>query len=244
MDRRDFMKTIFSSSFVTPLLAAESPSAPNLTCYLIGDHPDRYLPSIIEEIAGGSSARSGRFSFVNSHPFANEIERALSRDGWIHSSQGVPSSLLLTFEPMRRSAAPSFTLVRGTRIQDIRGRGLYRHWQEMNASGPVSACLTIASLRPIQPAVAPGRSVAVYADGRRKERLALCIDQQKRYLTAAGEIVIGIEGGTARVLAAACRHKICQAALPASRAGERIICAPGRFLLEIEGPRFVDTVTG
>jgi hypothetical protein len=244
MDRRDFLKAIFSSSLMTPLLAAESPSAPNLTCYLIGDHPDRYLPSIIEEIAGGSSARSRQFSFVNSHPFASEIGLALTRNGWIHSSQGSPSSLRLSFEPLRRSAAPSFTLVRGSSVQDIRGRRLYRLWQEMNASGTISACLTIASLRPTQPAAAPGRTVAVYADGHRRERLALSRDQRKRYTTAAGDIVIGIEGGTARVLAAACRHRICQAALPASRAGERIICAPGRFLLEIEGPRFVDTVTG
>ncbi len=244
MDRRDFLKALFSSSLVTPLLAAERPTAPNLTCYLIGDHPERYLPSVIEEIADGRSTRNGRFSFVNSHPFANEIGNALSRNGWIYSSQGAASSLILSFEPLRRSAAPSFTLVQGTRIRDIRGRRLYRLWQEMNDSGPASACLTIASLRPLQPAAAQGGAVAVYADGRRKERLALSRDQRKRYPTAAGEIVIGIEGGTARVLAASCHHKICQAALPASRAGERIICAPGRFLLEIEGPRLVDTVTG
>jgi hypothetical protein len=244
MDRRDFLKTAFSFSLITPLLAAERPSERDLTCYLIGDHPERYLPSIVEEIAGGGSARSGRFSFINSHPFAHEIKSALARNGWSHTSQPAASSLRLSFEPLRHHAAPSFTLVQNTKVRDIRGRGLYRLWQEMNAFGPMSTCLTVVSLRPVQPSAAPGRAVAIYADGQRKERLALTEDQRKRYATASGEIVIGIERGTARVLAATCRHKICQAALPASRAGERIICAPGRFLLEIEGPRLVDTVTG
>jgi hypothetical protein len=244
MDRRDFLKTAFSFSLITPLLAAERPSERDLTCYLIGDHPERYLPSIVEEIAGRGSARRGRFSFLNSHPFENEIRSALARNGWRPTSQPAASSLRLSFEPLRHHAAPSFTLVQDTKIRDIRTRNLYRLWEDMNASGPMSTCLSVASLRLVQPSAAPGRAVAIYADRQRKELLALTEDQRKRYATAAGEIVIGIEGGTARVLATTCRHKICQAALPASLAGERIICAPGRFLLEIEGPRLVDTVTG
>ena len=41
-----------------------------------------------------------------------------------------------------------------------------------------------------------------------------------------------------------CRNKICVATAPVALAGERIICAPNHFLLEIEGTPFVDTVIG
>ena len=244
MDRRDFLKAVFSSSLITPLLAAELRTEQNLACYLIGDHPERYLPALIDEMTAMASVRIGHFSLLNSHPFAEEIKSILGRNGWDFSSRPSGSSLLVSFEPLRHRAAPSFTLVRDTKIRDIRTRGLYRLWQEMNAFGPLSTCLTVATLRPARRSAAPARAVAIYADGQQKELLSLAQDQRKIYATASGEVVIAIEGGTARVLAATCRHKICQAALPASRAGERIICAPGRFLLEIGGPRFVDTVTG
>ena len=114
----------------------------------------------------------------------------------------------------------------------------------MNDSKPESSCLTIASLNgPRQPS-AHGRTAAIYTDGKKRAVLALGKEQSKRYASACGEVVVGIEGGRAVVLASTCRHKICQSSPPASQAGERIICAPNRFLLEIEGPKLVDTVTG
>ncbi len=244
MDRRNFLKAVFSSSLIVPLLATEPRTERNLACYLIGDHPERYLPAIIDEMAAMASVRSGRFSLLNSHPFAHEIKSVLGRNGWDFSSRPSDSSLLVSFEPLRLRAAPSFTLVQDKKIRDIRSRRLSRLWQEMSASGPLSTCLTVCALRPDRPSASPPKAVAIYEDGQRKELLSLAQDQQKTYTTAAGEVVISVEGGTARVAAATCRHRICQAALPASRPGERIICAPGRFLLEIEGSRLVDTVTG
>jgi hypothetical protein len=242
MDRRDFLKSLFSSSLLVPLLDA-GPADGELACYLIGDRPERYLLALIETMADKAPVPGGGFSFLNPHPFGTEIGRALSRNGWVVSSPSA-ARLVLSFAPLRHRAAPSFTLIRDAEIQDLRGRGLRRLWEEMNASDPTSACLTVASLRPLRRKVSPGREVNVHAGGRRKETLSLAKDQRKRYPTPSGEIVVAIEGGTARVLEAACRHKICQATWPISRSGERIICAPGRFLLEIEGPGLVDTVTG
>ncbi|MGD8534841.1 MAG: NusG domain II-containing protein, partial [Candidatus Aminicenantes bacterium] len=43
---------------------------------------------------------------------------------------------------------------------------------------------------------------------------------------------------------ASCHQKICLSHPPVSQAGERVICAPNNFLLEIQGTGLVDTVIG
>lgn len=244
MDRRDFLKVILSASLAAPLLVRAKPSEQNLTLYLIGDDPQHYLPGIIEEIKRRAWVEEGRFAFLNQHPFGEELKEALARNGWRHALKPSTSSLLLSFEPLYRAAAPSFTLIRDRRIWDIRTRGLSQLWKDMNSQGTPSTCLTVASFHRQRRQSVPGKSVAIYADGKRRESLSLGKSKTRKFTTANGEVLVGIEGGRARVLASTCRHKICLCSPPAYLSGERIVCAPNHFLLEIEGFRFVDTVTG
>jgi|GEM_PF-338347 len=244
MDRRRFIKTVLSTSLLTPLLARARFVEPDLTLYLISDHPEDYLPEIMVELGAMSSFSSGRFSFLTPHPSENQIKTALTGCGWAYSASPSSTGLNLSFAALHQSARPSFTLVRGRNIMDVRSRRLSRLWKQMDNSGLVSASVTVASFNgPKQPS-AQGRTAAISTDGKKRAMLALAKDQTKRFDTPGGEVVVGIEGGRAIVLASTCRHKICQSAPAVSLAGERIICAPNRFLLEIEGHRFVDTVTG
>jgi hypothetical protein len=244
MDRRDFLKVVLSSAIAAPLLATAKRPEAGLTVYLIGDEPQRYLPSVLEELEHRAWIRMGRFTVLNQHPFAGEIEAALSKTGWRPAPKSPEAGLLLSFEPLSQPAAPSFTLIKEGHVRDIRSRGLSGLWKEMNSRGARSACLTVASFRRHPLSERPGRSVAVYADGKRMPSFSLGRDARHRFATRTGEVVIGIEAGRARVLASTCRHKICLASAPVFLAGERIVCAPNRFLLEIEGPRIVDIVTG
>jgi len=244
MDRRNFIKTVLSTSLLTPLLVRARPTEPDLALFLISDNPQDYLPMIMGELGTEPSFWLGRFSFLTPHPSEQEIRRALAANGWRYSASPCSAGLNLSFAPLHHSARPSFTLVREGKIVDIRSRRMNRLWKEMNDSTPESACLTITSMPGPRRSLAPGRTAAIYTDGKKRAVLALDKNQTKRFASAGGEVVVGIEGGRAVVLASTCRHKICQSSLPASLAGERIICAPNRFLLEIEGPRFVDTVTG
>jgi hypothetical protein len=244
MDRRNFIKTVLSTSLLTPLLGQAKSAEPGLVLFLISNHPQDHLPAILGEVGVEPSFWANRFSFGNPHPSGEKIKHVLGRTGWRHASPASSTSLVLSFQLLHHSARPSFTLVRDGKIVDIRSRGLSHIWKQMNDSKPESSCLTIASLNgPRQPS-AHGRTAAIYTDGKKRAVLALGKEQSKRYASACGEVVVGIEGGRAVVLASTCRHKICQSSPPASQAGERIICAPNRFLLEIEGPKLVDTVTG
>ena len=244
MDRRDFLKVIFSSSFAAPFLAAAKPSESSLVLYLIGDDPQQYLPDILEELERKAWVEGRRFALLNQHPFGEELKGALAQNGWRLALKPAASSLLLSFEPLHHAAAPSFTLIKEGRIWDIRTRGLSRLWKEMNSHGAPSTCLTVASFRGHPSASVPGKLVAIYADGKRRESLALGKNQMRKFATPNGEVIVGIEGGGARVLTSTCRHKICLFSPPAYLSGERIVCAPNHFLLEIEGYRFVDTITG
>jgi len=244
MDRRDFLKVIFAAPLAAPLLAAAKTSGSGPVLYLIADEPQNFLPGIIQQLKRKAWAEEGRAAFLNQHPFAEELERSLSENGWRFVSSPSAASLLLSFEPLRHAASPSFTLIKEGRIWDIRNQGLSRLWKEMNRQGAASTCLTIASFEEHRFPEAPGKAVAVYADGKRRESLSLDANLMRRYTTRNGEVVIEIEKGRARVLASTCRHKICLSSPPACLAGERIVCAPNQFLLAIEGRRFVDTVTG
>jgi hypothetical protein len=244
MDRRDFLKIVFSSSFAAPLLATTKRPGEGPTVYLIGDEPQRYLPRVLEELNDRDWIRTGRFALLNRHPFAGEIKAALSKSGWRPAPRPPAASLLLSFEPLSQPTSPSFTLIKDGCVRDIRTRGLSGPWNEMSSRGARSACLTVASFRQPYLSEAPGTSVAVYADGKRMPSLSLGRDARRRFATRSGEVVVAIEAGRARVLASTCRHKICLASGPIFLAGERVVCAPNRFVLEIEGSRIVDTVTG
>jgi hypothetical protein len=117
-------------------------------------------------------------------------------------------------------------------------------FQPLRRPTPPSACLTVATFSTPAPFLSPGRNAAVFIDGKKRETLSLTGHQERRYRTLGGEVLIRVENGRAEVLASSCRHKICQSSGPAFLAGERIVCAPNHFLLAIDGPRFVDTVTG
>ncbi|OGD19831.1 MAG: hypothetical protein A2Y69_10605 [Candidatus Aminicenantes bacterium RBG_13_59_9] len=244
MDRRHFIKTVLSTSLLTPLLGQAKSEEPALVLFLIGNHPHDHLPVLLADIGVEPSPSGNRFSFGNPHPSMDKIKDALGRAGWKYASPASSTSWVFSFQPLQHSARPSFTLIRDGKIVDVRSRSLSLLWTKMNSSEPLSDSLTIASFQATRQPSSQGRTAAIFIDGKKRGALALGKSQTRRFDSLGGEVVVGIEEGRAVVLASTCRHKICRLSLPASLAGERIVCAPNRFILKIEGPGFVDTVTG
>ena len=245
MDRRDFLKAVFSTSLFPPLPAERRSSGPDEgVLYLISDTPEHSLPLLIKELKNSSWFQRYRFAFLTPHPSSEGLKRTLSRLNRILSPQPSEADLTLSFRPLNRAAAPSFAWIKAGRIRDIRTHRLYQLWKEMNDGHATSSCLTIASFRGKRMSPPPGRSVVLYAEGARKAVLSLEKDRMKSISTRNGQVVVAVEKGAARVVSSTCRHKICLASPAAYLAGERIICAPNHFHLEIEGSHFVDTVTG
>ncbi|MGB7295055.1 MAG: NusG domain II-containing protein [Candidatus Aminicenantales bacterium] len=244
MDRRDFLRFLLASPVASSLLSIPRPEEAGSALYLIAADPQNTLPSILAELKKRGVIQGERFAFRGPHPFAGELRTSLLRDGWKEAGRTASVSLTLAFQPLRRSAVPSFTLVKNGHIRDLRTRELGTLWQEMSRRHSPSSCLTIASFPEPAAFLAPGRSATVFVDGHKHETLSLKKNQVRRYRTLQGEIRIRIEGGKAEVVASSCRHKICQSSAPVFRAGERIVCAPNHFLLTIDGSCFIDTVTG
>lgn len=244
MDRRDFLRWLMASPLASPLLSIPRTEEVSATLYLIADNPQDYLPALLAELKQRGLVREARFSFRGPHPFSAELRTALLRKGWEYAGDGRVAALALDFQPLREPVPPSFTFIRQGRVWDLRDGALGETWREMNRRGGRSSCLTKASISQPRPSLSPGRNAAVFIDGRKVDSLSLDRDQERRYRTPRGEILIAVGAGRAEVLASSCRHKICQSSAPAFRTGERIVCAPNHFLLTIDGPRFVDTVTG
>lgn len=243
MDRRDFFKTIFAAPLFTPLLLS-SKTPPNDEIYLIADRPEEYLPVLLEELEKrGVGVHKSRF-VINSHPQEKALSRALEITGWRPASPFQKSDLTISFRALQHPMPPSFTLVRNGRIWDVRTKKLSSLWKGMIKNHASSACLTVASLKAHHQGHVSGDSVRIFKDGRMVEEVSLKKDTVKTFAVKQGRITVKIEQGNVSIPASPCRGKICCSIPPVSLIGERIVCAPNHFFLDIRGPGLVDTIIG
>ena len=241
MDRRDFFKTIFATPVLAPFLLGSRPSA-NDELFLISNSPEAYLPSILEELKNQNKAY-GRSYAVHAHPQKTALSQALTASGWTNpTSKG--ADLTLSFRPLQHSTSPSFTVVRAGNILDFRTKKLFSIWKEMNEKSPPSSCLTIATLQGKQSGSYPGKSIRIYHNVHVVEDTPLKKDRVQTFCTERGNVTVKIENGKAFIPSSSCRHKICCSAPPVSISGERIVCAPNHFLLEVQGAGSIDTIIG
>jgi hypothetical protein len=244
MERRDFFKTVLATSLLAPLFLSAKKSKSDLELYLIGDEAEIFLPAILDELKKSGIVSSENFTFADFHPDEDGLKRALLRGGWKHVLSPLQADLTLSFCHLRHKALPSFTLIKEGNIWDARARKLYSLWKEMNERYKPSSCMTIASFQKRKPSLSPGEFVSISRDGRVVERFSLKKNFSGSFKTKRGKVEVMVKEGRAWVADSSCRHKICLYSSPVSLAGERIICAPNQFLLEIQGVHSVDTVIG
>lgn len=244
MERRDFFKKIILTPLLTPLFLAAKKRTSSSELYLIANNPENFLPLILEELHDYIANPPHSFAFLNSHPQENDIKQILSQKGLVYSQETAKADFILSFSPLRKKALPSFTLVKEGRIWDIRSRKLYPLWREMNKNHQSSSCLTIASFKGRQSSLFSGEFVSVYHNGRQCAMISLEENVTKSYITRGGKLTFRINDRKVWVSESSCPHKICLSSPPISLAGERIICAPSHFLLEIKGSPYIDTAIG
>jgi hypothetical protein len=244
MDRRDFFKKVILTPLLTPLFLAARKGKSGCELYLIADNPEEFFPLILEELHDYVANHVHSFAFLNSHPQENDLRRILSHGGLTYVQKPIQAGLTLSFSLLHKKTTPSFTLIKEGKIWDIRTRKLYSLWREMNKNHTPSSCLTVASFKSRQSGPFSGEYVSVYKDGRKAEMISLEENITKSYRTGGGKITIRVEDRKTWVSESPCRHKICLSSPPVSFAGERIICAPNHFLLEIQGSRYIDTSIG
>ena len=243
MYRRDFFRTIFIAPLLSPFVLS-APSSKNDVLYLIDNHPESILSPLLEEMEKWGLVSDRQYTFREEHPRKRALDQTLKNNRWTPVSSLENACLVLSFRPLQSPASPSFTLVRSGRIWDIRSSHLYSLWKERNAHHAPSSCLTILSFQ-ASPSVLPrGEAVRIFRNGDRTEELSLKRDQERTFRFPNGYVSVRIQGGKVWVPDSSCPQKICCSALPVSSSGERIVCAPNHFFLEVLGPRLVDTIIG
>ena len=243
MDRRNFMKTVCATPFLTPLLLG-SLSHSRDELFLISDTPENYLPSLLTKTGIKNRGIAQKYFVLDAHPRKTAISEVLEASGWTEAPLHKRADLALSFHLLQHAAPPSFTLVRDGKILDIRTKHLFAIWKKMSENGLPSSCLTIASLPSRIPGNSAGRLVRIVHNGREVEQMALNKNQVQTFWAELGKITVKIEQGKASIPSSSCRHKICCSAPPVSIAGERIVCAPNHFLLDVRGSSSVDTIIG
>jgi hypothetical protein len=244
MERRDFFKKLIVTPLLTPLFLAAKKKKSDCEVHLITDDIHVFLPLILEELHSYVPNNGHSFALLNSHPQENDLKRILSQRGLTYAPKPIQADLIISFSHLREKTPPSFTLIREGRIWDIRSRKLYSLWREMNKNQRPSSLLTIASFKNRQSHPFYGDFVSVYKDGREIEMISLGENVTKSYNARGGNITLSVKNGKTWISESPCRHKICLNSPPVSMAGERIICAPNHFLLEIKRSPYVDTSIG
>lgn len=243
MDRRGFFKTIFFTSLFSPVFLSSKSAKKNLQLYLIADSPQMFLSIILRELQKHGLIYGPNFNFLNFHPEEKALKKVLAQKGWRSVSEASPADLSLSFSPLSQKTLPSFALIKGGSVCDIRSRKLSALWHEMNSSSP-SSILTIVSFKEKNPALFPGSFASIYIDGHKADRVSLKKNLFKSFRTKRGNIAVVVQNGKAWVAESSCPRKICLFTPPVSLAGERIICAPNHFLIEAQSSHSIDTVIG
>lgn len=244
MDRRDFFKKLIVTPLITPyLLSAESLKGA-FQLYVISDTPQLFFPSLLQGLNEYGLMPGQTYSFLNPHPEGRELKKALSHAGWNYLSKTSRTDFNFSFSYLRHKSSPSFTLIKSGKVWDIRSRKLSSLWKEMNNHHASSSVLTTVSFREKRRWAQPGSFALIYINGKELERLRLNKNAVMSFQSEKGEINIAVQNGQAWVSGSSCHNKICLSHPPVSQAGERIICAPNSFLLEIQGSGIVDTVIG
>lgn len=244
MNRRRFFQIALATPLITPLFLASKNRPNDIDLYLVSNEPQLSLPSLLNELSKSNKTIGKKFSFVRPHPSEEKIKKRLSSKGWNCVPPSEKDHWNFSFHSFVHKISPSFTLVQNGRIRDIRDQNLFLLWKDMNQSQKPSTWLTIASLKKRQRSISKGDTVIVYKDGEKIDRLSLDNDGSRYYNAREGRITINLKGGKAWISESPCRHNICLMSPSISQSGERIICAPNHFFIEIEGPRFIDTVIG
>ncbi|MCP2618944.1 NusG domain II-containing protein, partial [Candidatus Aminicenantes bacterium AC-335-A11] len=120
---------------------------------------------------------------------------------------------------------------------------LFSIWKRMKEREERTFWLTIIS-QGNSSFLSKGKFVKISISGNEIENLPLYSEVRKSYFCSKGKITVIVKKGKVWVEESSCKNKICVKTSPVSYAGERIICAPNRFLLEIKGNSGVDTSIG
>jgi hypothetical protein len=244
MDRRSFVKAVLTTPLFTPLFSTPRQPRFHNELYLISEVPQQYISFILAELEKYGLASGISFTFVNAHPKMPELQQSLAHRGWGYVSDSSRADLFLSFCPLEKPARASFTLIREGEIWDIRSRQLFTLWKAMQTEHAVSSTLTIASWKQRGFLLQTGDYAVLYKDGQQLERISLNNNSVKSFRGKGGRITLFIREKKAWIGESCCRHKVCEHTPPVAYVGERIICAPNHFLLDIQGPDSPDAVIG
>ena len=237
MDRRNFLKSLT----LLPVLSLsfhEIPETP-FQLYILSSFPEEFLPPILEEGFKTGLIEKRSFLFSGYHPVRNKISFELYKRGWKESLKGIK----ISFQKLKQSGNPSFTLILRNKIIDPRKGKLFSVWKRMKEKEDKTTFLTVISQKDSS-FLTRGKFAKISISGKEIERLPLSTELRRSYICAHGKIIVSIKDGKVWIEESSCHNKICIKTSPVFYTGERIICAPNRFLLEIRGNSGVDTSIG
>jgi len=242
MERREFLQTFLRAPLFAPLLSALPMDGSQGGIYIISDHPQKDIPPLLKKLQSTSGSELRSFSFLNPDLCPKDMDVILARQGWRYAQLPLSADLTFSFHRLEQKTLPSLTLVKAGRIRDIRS-WMHRPDRQSNKSGFPASLLTVVSFPGSQPPKAAGKTISLYKNGEKILQLPLSENITQKIPTKKGALIVRVAGRRAWIAESPCGNKICVSTPPVSLAGERIICAPHHFLLEIQG-RAVDTVIG
>ncbi|MFW6129099.1 MAG: NusG domain II-containing protein [Candidatus Aminicenantaceae bacterium] len=243
MDRRNFFKKLLVTPALFPFLFASKSQNHSFDLFIISEKPSSILIKLLEGLKVYGMNPGKNFSFLNKHPKEKFLIKTLSGKGLKLTQKNQGADFNLSFSRLQRSCFPSFSLVKEGNLLDIRSRDLYSLWKKMSKSQP-SSMVTVATFQSNYKSLNPGKTASVFINGEMTEKISLYNNAVKTYHLKNGTINVVVSERKAWISDSCCPQKICLYSTPISLEGERIICAPNHFLIQIDSSSLIDTVIG
>ena len=242
MDRRGFCKTFLLLPLLGSSFDLSKKMQGHIELQIIASSPHKFIVPLLGEIQKYGLLQGHNFSALSFHPQKAALVETLSQNSWTQVQNPSQADFVFDFFRLIKPAPGSFSLLRNKTVWDIRFKKLLSIWEELNRTP--SSWLTMVSSPPRKLKLHRGSKASVYIEGRKVESLSLKKDYSKSFTSTRGQVKVLVEDGKARVVDSTCPQKICLHTAPVALEGERIICVPNHFILEVEAKNSVDTVIG
>jgi hypothetical protein len=242
MDRRGFCKILLLLPLFSPSFDISKKTRGDFELQLITSFPHKFITPLLQEIQKHGFLQGQNFTTINFHPQQADLTKALSGNQWKRVQSPSQADLVFAFSRLIKPVPGSFALIRNEKVWDIRFNRLLSIWKEM-CQAPSSWLTSISSPKRTR-TLYRGNKASVYLNGQKVDTISLKKNYSKSFTTKGGQVDVLVEEGKARVADSPCPQKICLHTPPITFEGERIICVPNHFLLEIESHYSVDTAIG
>lgn len=253
MNRRDFFK-VLGAAVALPAMNLKGllKDEKEMEFHIYTSRPEPVMAELLgqlgRELGGGVTLFSlnGEGELLKNRLAGRKVSglNVGSKDPLWRRLSGSGTVAMLGARPVAQTAS-GITLLSGTRLMDPR-RGAFSALSGKIYGEPFGDTELTLRVNSLESNLVgrKGEKAVVSVDGRSYGTLSLLKDGEMRVRSSWGEMKLVSRSGRIWAEESGCRNRLCVHKGAIGNAGQKILCAPQRIVVEIPGPSLVDAIVG